>query len=208
MRILDSLAPGSKATYDQKWRSFATWCSSQKIDPSKAKTADLVNFLDFKRNAGLKCSTLAAYRTAISTTLKHLQGTDLADDPAVSCMVRSFKRTDAKKPNPVIPWDLNLVLNALTMKPFEPLKSISMKALTIKTLFLVALATGKRRGELHAIDRESLSHSPDWERVSLRVHPGFVHKTQVITGETFGPINISALIVNDDEPAQNTMDDD
>ena len=35
---------------------------------------------------------------------------------------------------------------ALTKAPFEPLKDASLKVLTFKTVFLMALASGKRRG--------------------------------------------------------------
>ena len=37
---------------------------------------------------------------------------------------------------------------------YEPLESLLLWALTKKTLFLVALATAKRVGELHALSRQ------------------------------------------------------
>ncbi|XP_069610907.1 zinc finger protein 585A-like [Ranitomeya imitator] len=54
-----------------------------------------------------------------------------------------------EKSRPVIipkipPWDLNLVLEALTKDPFEPLQELSPKLLTLKTVLLVALTSARR----------------------------------------------------------------
>ena len=49
-----------------------------------------------------------------------------------------------------------------------------MKELTFKTIFLTALATGKRRSELHALIRRGLSWSDDKANITLRVAPEFV----------------------------------
>ena len=43
-------------------------------------------------------------------------------------------------------WDLSLVHMALTKPYFQPIKDASLKLLTFKTVFLMALASGKRRG--------------------------------------------------------------
>ena len=62
-----------------------------------------------------------------------------------------------------------------------------MKELTFKTVFLTALATGKRRSELHALFRKGLSWSEDKSSITLRVSPEFVSKTQLSSGS--GPIS-------------------
>ncbi len=52
---------------------------------------------------------------------------------------------------PSIPsWDLSLVLRALQQGPFEPLQTAEPKFLSMKTLLLLALASIKRVGDLHA----------------------------------------------------------
>ncbi len=45
-------------------------------------------------------------------------------------------------------WDLALVLRALQTAPFEPLQSVELKFLSMKTLLLTALASIKRVGDL------------------------------------------------------------
>jgi len=62
------------------------------------------------------------------------------------------------------------------------LSSLSMKELTFKTIFLTALATGKRRSELHALFRKGLSWSEDKTNLTLRVAPEFVARTQLGRG--------------------------
>ena len=47
-------------------------------------------------------------------------------------------------------WNLSVVLNELTKAPFEPMKDTDFKHLNLKTAFLLALASGKRRSEIHA----------------------------------------------------------
>jgi hypothetical protein len=42
-------------------------------------------------------------------------------------------------------------------EPFEPMDRASLKFVTLKTVFLVALATAQRRSELHAL---SMKRSP------------------------------------------------
>lgn len=48
-------------------------------------------------------------------------------------------------------WDLAIVLRALTKEPFEPMATISLKLLSIKTLFLVAVTSARRLSEFGAL---------------------------------------------------------
>ena len=70
-----------------------------------------------------------------------------------------------------------LVLNSLTTAPYEPLKDAEEHLLAHKTFFLLALASTKRVGELHALSHR-VSHSVGWKEVSFSFVPSFVAKTQ------------------------------
>ena len=48
-------------------------------------------------------------------------------------------------------WDLGIVLEALGKRPYEPLREASLKHLTLKTVFLLAMASAGRRSELQAL---------------------------------------------------------
>ena len=56
------------------------------------------------------------------------------------------------KSTPALPqWDLGIVLQALSKPPYEPLREASLKHLTLKTVFLLTMASGGRRSELQAL---------------------------------------------------------
>ena len=73
-------------------------------------------------------------------------------------------------------WDLSVVLRALMKHPFEPMHQSDLKHLTLKTVFLVALATAQRRSELHALAFDKLAFN-DGGAV-LEFIPGFLAKNQ------------------------------
>ncbi len=51
----------------------------------------------------------------------------------------------------VPPWDLSVILVALTEKPYEPLRLAPPKLLTLNVLFLIAAASACKISELHAL---------------------------------------------------------
>ena len=92
-------------------------------------------------------------------------------------LLRSFSRSvDPVELRPPA-WDVSMVLQSLTGAPYEPLRTCDERFLAQKTLFLLAFASAKRIGELHALSYR-VSHSRDWGEVSFSFVPGFVAKTQ------------------------------
>ena len=87
------------------------------------------------------------------------------------------------------------MLRMLTKEPFEPMHRAELKFLTLKTVFLVALATGKRRSELHAM-RKDIMHSKHWESITILPDPHFIAKTQLGLkgGSAIASVTIKALI--------------
>ena len=73
------------------------------------------------------------------------------------------------------PW----FLHQLTKVHFEPIKEASLKHLTFKTVFLLALGSGKRRSEIHAWQNRNIRHQSDWSKVSLYPSPSFLSKNQL-----------------------------
>ena len=200
--ITKSVRGSTNAIYNSKWGIFEAWCCKRKIDPVKVSIHRIADFLTEKREGGLSATTIEGYRSAISNTLKHTSGLDLGLDSYISALLRSFRLEDTKRRNPSPPWDLSLVLAVLRSKPFEPIGSISMKNLTLKTVFLLALASGKRRSELHALSRAGVSWNKQKTRMTFRVTPSFVAKTQISTNVgAIHPFTINSLkdFVDDDK---------
>ncbi|KAI2655731.1 hypothetical protein H4Q32_024335 [Labeo rohita] len=74
--------------------------------------------------------------------------------------------------------DLAVVLQALQQDPFEPLQSVNVNALSMKTALLTALTSVKRAGDLQALSVNSscLEFGPADSHVVLRPRPGYVSK--------------------------------
>ena len=81
----------------------------------------------------------------------------------------------------LVDWDVELVLDFYASEKFTDWSRLSVKELTLKTVFLLALASGKRRSELHALSAEVRWVEGDTDGVELAPVPAFVSKTQVST---------------------------
>ena len=66
-------------------------------------------------------------------------------------LLRFFRLPSAERVLRPPAWDLSLVLTYFVSPALEPLSQASFRALTLTTLFLLALATAKRVGELQAL---------------------------------------------------------
>ena len=136
----------------------------------------IVDFLiHLREDKGFSLSALKGYRSTINSVFT-LKGMDLANSKELSMLFRSFAKTcsplDLRPPA----WDMALVLQSSTNQPYEPIREAEERFLAHKTLFLIALASAKRVGELHALSYH-VSHSADW-KVSFSFVPGFVAKTK------------------------------
>ena len=122
-------------------------------------------------------NTLSGYRTVITRTIKEVTGRELPDEHHLSSLLSQFAIERPRSHHTSPPWDLSIVLRALHFWPFEPLAKAELWALTFKTVFLTALATTKRRSELHAFLHRVL-HAENWSHVTLIPDPVFVAKTE------------------------------
>ena len=84
------------------------------------------------------------------------------------------------------------MLHQPTNAPFEPLKEASLKHLTFKTVFLLALGSGKRRSEIHTWLHKNIRHQTDWSKVSLYPSPSFLSKNQLAKE---GPDSVAPVVI-------------
>ena len=63
-------------------------------------------------------------------------------------------------------WNLSVVLNGLTKAPFVRMKDTDLKHLTLKTAFLLALASGKHHSEIYTWVANKVSNLGHWEKVA------------------------------------------
>ena len=112
--------------------------------PPVNSVADFLLYLFQDRK--LQPSTIDAYRSAIADKLGS-SAVNISKDENLTRLLDSFHRGGPKGRRGVPSWNLSLVLHQLTKAPFEPLREASLKHLTFKTVFLLALGSGKRRSD-------------------------------------------------------------
>ena len=137
-------------------------------------------FLTCLYDEGLSSSTVKGYRAALNTVFKAAGNLHLVSDCHVTDLIKAFgiERPITRRLFPA--WDLPLVLRSLRIAPYEPLHAALLQDITKKTVFLLALASGKRRGELAALiaDNLHLQFARDNSKVTLIPDVMFRGKTQ------------------------------
>ena len=118
----------------------------------------------------LQPSTIDGYRSAIADKLGN-STLNISKDENLTRVLDSFHRDRPKGRRGIPSLNLSLVLHQLTKAPFEPIKEASLKHLTFKTVFLLALGSDKRRSEIHAWQNRNIKHQSDWSKVSLYPSP-------------------------------------
>ena len=126
---------------------------------------------------------------------------NVSKDENLTGLKDSFHMDRLKFRRGIPSWNLSLVLHQLTKAPFESLKESSLKHLTFKTVFLLALGSGKRRSEIHAWLQKNIRHQSDWSKVSLYPSPSFLSKNQLAKEgpDSVAPVVIPALAPTQDK---------
>ena len=193
--ISGSVRESTNLVYDARWTIFSNWCSEREIDPFQITVQHLADFLVFLFEVkGLSPSTIKGYRSAISRTLVLSGGPDFGSNEFISLLVRNFSLERPRQKVLVPQWDLGLVLASLKISPFEPAETVNIKFLSYKCCFLLALASGRRRSELHAfsVSDSCLRFNRDFSSVTLLTDPSFLAKNQ-IPDRGADPVIIPAL---------------
>ena len=169
----------TRSVYEAKWAIFTKWCNTNQVDfrsPPVKSVADFLMHLFEDRK--LQPSTIDGYRSAIADKLGSTT-VNISKDDNLTRLLESFHRDRPKGRRGIPTWNLSLVLHQLTFK----------------TVFLLALGSGKRRSEIHAWQHKNIRHQSDWSKVSLFPSPSFLSKNQLAKEgpESVAPVVIPAL---------------
>ena len=135
----------TRSVFEAKWTIFTKWCLRNQVDfraPPLKAIADFLLYLFQDRK--LQPGSIDDYRSAIADKLGN-SPINVSKDENLTYLLDSFHRDRPKGRRGIPSWNISLVLHQLTKAPFEPLKETSLKHLTFKTVFLLALDSGKRR---------------------------------------------------------------
>ena len=165
----------TNSVYQAKWNVYRRWCRAKGHSvsrPSISKFADFLFHLHESKRLTIPC--IRGYRAMLVAVFKWIFP-EVVTTPVLRDLFRSFFNKNPV-PRRIPPrWDLNKALDALRGPPYEPLADASFRNLTKKCLFLVALATVRRVGELQAISSRVAWLGPD---ASVSYVASFVAKTE------------------------------
>ncbi len=200
--IIQARAPSTRQTYALKWSLFATWCSSRREDPRRCTIGVVLSFLQERLEHRLSPSTLKVYVAAIAAHHDAVDGRSLGKHDLIVRFLKGARRMNPSRPPLVPSWDLSIVLAGLQRGPFEPLDSVELKFLSLKTALLTALTSIKRLGDLQAysVSEECLVFGPVYSHVVLRPRPGYVPKVPT-TPFRDQVVNLQALPSEEADPA-------
>ena len=156
--------------------------------PLKAIADFLLHLFQEKK---LQPSTIDGYSSAIADKLGN-STINVSKDENLTPLLDSFHRDRPKGRRGIPSWNLSLIIHQLTKAPFDSLKEDSLKHLTFKTVFLLALGSGKRRSEIHAWLHKNIRHQSDWSKVSLYPSPSFLSKNQLAKE---GPDSVAPVVI-------------
>ncbi len=194
--IIQARAPSTRQTYALKWSLFATWCTSRREDPRRCTIGVVLSFLQERLERRLSPSTLKVYVAAIAAHQDAVDGRSLGKHDFI------VRFLNPSRPPLVPSWNLSIVLAGLQRGPFEPLDSVELKFLSLKTALLTALTSIKRVGDLQAfsVSEECLVFGPVYSHVVLRPRPGYVPKVPT-TPFCNQVVNLQALPSEEADPA-------
>ena len=194
-RIAAPQRSSTRTIHKSKWALFEKWCKENSVDfstPSVKQISDF--FMYLYQDLNRRPSTIDRYRTAIVDTLGPA-GHHIAQSSDLHRLLSSFHRDRPKSSRNLPKRNLSVVLNELTKVAFEPMKDTDLKHLTLKTAFLLALASGKRHSEIHDWVTNKLSNLGQWEKVALVPSSDFIAKNQLARegSQSVSPVTIPAL---------------
>jgi hypothetical protein len=144
--------PGTRKDYDSKFRMFCSWCRSKQIDPitpSLTEIADFLAYLFYEKS--LQYKTINGYRSMLSAILPAMDGFKVGQHPHIIQILKGVFNQRPPSARLVPEWDLIKVLDALQRKPFEPLNKACLKIISLKTVFLIAITSFRRCGDLQSL---------------------------------------------------------
>ena len=160
---------------------FARWATGQGFGPLDPTAAQIASFLfTLFDSHGLSPQNVKGYMTCLGSVLNRTGKAKVVMHQTISDMIASME-LQRPRVTPVLPqWDLGIVLEALSKPPCKPLREASFKHLTLKTVFLLAMASAGRRGELQVLrfDQNYMQFKPKGAGVTLYFSPEFRRMNQ------------------------------
>lgn len=141
--IQSARAPATHCAYDGKWRAFEDWCVKVGAVAFHSPVAVILTFVQELLDKGLAFSTVKVYLATILACHIGFNDNTAGQQPLICQSMKGARRLRPVSRSLAAPWDLSMVLDALSHLPFEPLEQVNLKMLSFKTALFLALASAK-----------------------------------------------------------------
>lgn len=148
--LMSSWKPGTRKQYQVYIRKWFQYCNEKQINKVQITLEDVLEYFSTLYQNGLQYSGLNTARGALSSLGITLDGISVGKHPMVIRYMRGIYNLCPPKPRYDRTWDVNKVLNFL--RTLSPVKSISLKLLSMKLTMLIALTNAARSQTIHLMD--------------------------------------------------------
>ncbi|XP_061479227.1 uncharacterized protein LOC133383133 [Rhineura floridana] len=150
--ILASRRPSTTRIYQHTWAAFSKWCQSHHHDPSQTNVHQVLQFLHSGFMMGLRPNTLRRHASTLSSILSvSSPGDHISSHPFIKRFLKGVSLRSPAVVHRFPSWSLPKVLQALQRPPFEPIRTVPLRILSFKVLFLIAITSARRVSELGAL---------------------------------------------------------
>ena len=157
--ILKSWRVKTNKSYDSLFGRWDRWCSERGSDPISGPVSEVANFLASLYGEGYQYNSVNAYRSAISSTHDRVDGVDVGQHPIITRLLKGVYNSRPPIPRYSSTWDVQTVLNHI--ETLGPTANLSLKALTLKTVFLLAITRPSRSTDLSSLDVSGIQSRSD-----------------------------------------------
>ena len=144
----------TKHRYGEQWCRWCQWATCNTISPTSPSLTIVLDFLGHLYNLGLVYRTINIARSTLSATPKPIDGFQIGTHPLVCRLMKGIYNRMPPVKKLVPTWSVKLVLDLL--KSWSPATKLDMKCLTLKTVMLLALSTGKCCDSLSMVSVKSV----------------------------------------------------
>ena len=148
--ILNSWRTKTNESYDSLFGRWNRWCTERGSDPFSGPISEVANFLATLYQEGYQYNSVNAYRSAISSVHEKFDGVPVGQHPIITRLVKGVFNVGPPIPRYSSTWDVQKVLNYLDSQGKQT--PISLKALTLKTAFLLAITRPSRSSDLSQLN--------------------------------------------------------
>lgn len=143
--------------YQSVWKRFSSWCRTKSLNPLSTTVPEVIDYLLYLYQEGMSYKTINVHRSAISSTRQTSDGVQIGQHWMVVNFMRGVFNMRPPRPRYLVTWDVSKVLRFL--QTWEPLESLTLRQITLKTLSLMALSSADRCGTLASLSIDLMSVS-------------------------------------------------